>query len=32
MCQIAALLPPEKRGFYADHPRLKELLEEKNKV
>jgi 1-acyl-sn-glycerol-3-phosphate acyltransferase len=28
MCRIAALLPPEKRGEYADHPRLKELLEE----
>jgi 1-acyl-sn-glycerol-3-phosphate acyltransferase len=28
MCQIAALLPPEKRGAYADHPRLKALLEE----
>lgn len=28
MCQIAALLPPEYRGFYADHPRLKELLAE----
>jgi 1-acyl-sn-glycerol-3-phosphate acyltransferase len=28
MCRIAALLPPEKRGAYADHPRLKELLEE----
>ena len=26
MCQIAALLPPEQRGAYADHPRLKELL------
>ena len=26
MCQLAALLPPENRGFYADHPRLKELL------
>ena len=26
MCRIAALLPPEYRGFYADHPRLKELL------
>jgi len=26
MCQIAALLPEELRGFYADHPRLKELL------
>jgi 1-acyl-sn-glycerol-3-phosphate acyltransferase len=28
MCQIAALLPPEYRGVYADHPRLKELLAE----
>jgi len=28
MCRIAALLPPEYRGFYADHPRLKELLAE----
>jgi 1-acyl-sn-glycerol-3-phosphate acyltransferase len=27
MCQIAALLPPEKHGDYAHHPRLKELLE-----
>ena len=26
MCQIAALLPPEYRGVYADCPRLKELL------
>jgi 1-acyl-sn-glycerol-3-phosphate acyltransferase len=26
MCRIAALLPEEKRGVYADHPRLKELL------
>jgi 1-acyl-sn-glycerol-3-phosphate acyltransferase len=26
MCQIAALLPEELRGFYADHPRLKEIL------
>ncbi len=26
MCQIAALLPPEKRGFYANHPRTLELL------
>jgi 1-acyl-sn-glycerol-3-phosphate acyltransferase len=26
MCQIAALLPEELRGFYADHPRLKEFL------
>lgn len=28
MCRIAALLPPKYRGFYADHPRLKELLKE----
>jgi 1-acyl-sn-glycerol-3-phosphate acyltransferase len=28
MCRIAALLPPERRGFYAGHPRLKELLGE----
>ena len=26
MCQIAALLPEEKRGFYREHPRLKELI------
>jgi len=26
MCRIAALLPPERRGAYADHPRLRELL------
>jgi 1-acyl-sn-glycerol-3-phosphate acyltransferase len=25
MCRIAALLPPERRGFYADNPRLKEV-------
>jgi 1-acyl-sn-glycerol-3-phosphate acyltransferase len=28
MCQIAALLPEERRGFYHNNPRLKELLEE----
>lgn len=28
MCRIAALLPESQRGFYADHPRLKELLRE----
>jgi 1-acyl-sn-glycerol-3-phosphate acyltransferase len=28
MCRIAALLPPQYRGVYADHPRLKELLAE----
>jgi 1-acyl-sn-glycerol-3-phosphate acyltransferase len=26
MCRIAALLPEKHRGFYANHPRLKELL------
>ena len=30
MCQIAALIPEEYRGFYSDHPRLHELLVEKN--
>ena len=29
MCRIAALLPPEYRGFYRDHPRLQALLTEK---
>lgn len=28
MCQIAALLPPHYRGYYAGHPRLQELLGE----
>jgi 1-acyl-sn-glycerol-3-phosphate acyltransferase len=28
MCQIAALLPPEYRGVYANHPRLHQLLSE----
>ena len=28
MCRIAALLPPQYRGYYRDHPRLKELLQE----
>jgi 1-acyl-sn-glycerol-3-phosphate acyltransferase len=26
MCHIAALLPEKYRGVYAEHPRLKELL------
>lgn len=26
MCRIAALLPPDYRGVYADHPRLQEIL------
>jgi 1-acyl-sn-glycerol-3-phosphate acyltransferase len=29
MCRIAALLPAAYRGVYADHPRLKELLAER---
>lgn len=29
MCRIAVLLPEKYRGFYADHPRLLELLKEK---
>ena len=27
MCRIAALLPAEKRGFYAGHPKLEKFLE-----
>jgi 1-acyl-sn-glycerol-3-phosphate acyltransferase len=27
MCRIAVLLPPEYRGYYAEHPRLKALLQ-----
>lgn len=30
MCRIAVLLPEHNRGFYANHPRLKELLNGKN--
>jgi 1-acyl-sn-glycerol-3-phosphate acyltransferase len=26
MCHIAALLPPKYRGYYAEHPRTKEIL------
>ncbi|MGZ6346254.1 MAG: lysophospholipid acyltransferase family protein [Anaerolineales bacterium] len=29
MCRIAALLPPERRGVYASHPRLNEFLNQK---
>lgn len=29
MCRIAVLLPPERWGYYAEHPRLQELLAEK---
>ena len=28
MCQIAALLPPQYRGFYRNHPRLLELTKD----
>jgi 1-acyl-sn-glycerol-3-phosphate acyltransferase len=28
MCRIAVMLPEKNRGFYADHPRLRELLNE----
>jgi 1-acyl-sn-glycerol-3-phosphate acyltransferase len=28
MCRIASLLPEDRRGVYAQHPRLKELLKE----
>ena len=30
MCHIAALLPEQHRGVYAEHPRLQELLKEKS--
>lgn len=26
MCHIAAILPPERRGFYADYPRVQEII------
>jgi len=29
MCQLAALLPEKYRGVYAEHPRLRELLQER---
>lgn len=32
MCQIAALLPPDYRGVYADHPRLMEILGDQEKA
>lgn len=30
MCQIGVMLPESYRGYYADHPRLKELIERRN--
>lgn len=32
MCQIAALLPPDYRGVYADHPRIMKLLATDSKL
>jgi 1-acyl-sn-glycerol-3-phosphate acyltransferase len=32
MCRLAAELPEKYRGVYAEHPRLKELLANKNPV
>jgi 1-acyl-sn-glycerol-3-phosphate acyltransferase len=32
MCHIAALLPEKYRGFYAEHPRLKELLKQEKRL
>lgn len=31
MCRIASMMPQKYHGFYANHPRLKELLAEKEK-
>jgi 1-acyl-sn-glycerol-3-phosphate acyltransferase len=31
MCRIAVMMPQKYHGFYADHPRLKELLAEQKK-
>lgn len=28
MCHIAAILPPERRGFYKDYPRVQEIIAE----
>lgn len=30
MCRIAALLPPDRRGVYADHPRLREFFHQES--
>lgn len=32
MCHIAALLPESYRGFYAEHPRLTELLQQEARI
>jgi len=31
MCQIAAMMPDKYHGFYKNHPRLLEIVSEKNK-
>ncbi len=32
MCRIAAMMPQKYHGFYAEHPRLKELIAEREKA
>lgn len=32
MCQIAAMMPPSYHGFYKNHPRLLEILEQQGKA
>ncbi len=32
MCRIAALLPPQYRGVYADYPRVSELISEQQRI
>ena len=32
MCRIAAMMPQKYHGFYAEHPRLKELIAEREKT
>lgn len=32
MCRIGVMLPEKNLGYYANHPRLKELLKEKNEI
>jgi len=32
MCRIAAMMPQKYHGFYANHPRLKELIAEREKA
>lgn len=32
MCRIAVMLPEKNRGYYAEHPRLRELLKDTNRI